>query len=66
MTRLGAKHCMYTEGMVSSTGPKFRSDHGLVDEQEEHHCGWRVVRNVEQGQAEEEEELRVQTFLKPQ
>ena len=57
---------MYTEGMVSSTGPKFRSDHSLVDEQEEHHCGWRVVRNVEQGQAEEEEELRVQTFLKPQ
>lgn len=53
--KIGSK--THAEGMASSAGPKFRSDRGLVDEQEERHWGWRWVRSVEQGQVEEEEEL---------
>ena len=51
--------------MASSTGPGLRSEHGLVDEHEEGHCGWRLVRKVERDEVEEEAEIRIGKSLKP-
>ena len=51
--------------MSSSTGPGLRRIRGLVDEQEEGHYGWSLVRKADQDQVQEEGEIKTWKPLKP-